>query len=120
MGKTSAVCALCFQRIRPERNEWRHYTIEWGLDLFGSHTIVLSWGRIGCARPRRKALSFPSEEDLLAELARQIARRLRRGYRLTWPGDELGKQLPGTGPEVAAGRCRPTPQELAMHLEQQR
>jgi predicted DNA-binding WGR domain protein len=94
MGKTSAVCALCFQRIRPERNEWRHYTIEWGLDLFGLHTIVLSWGRLGWARPRRKALSFPSEEDLLAELARQIARRLRRGYRLVWPGDELGQWLP--------------------------
>ena len=97
MGKTSAVCALCFQRIRPERNEWRHYTIEWGLDLFGRHTIVLSWGRLGHLRPRRKVLHFPSEEELLAELQRQIARRLRRGYRLTWPGQELGQQLPATG-----------------------
>ena len=101
MGKTSAVCALCFQRIRPERNEWRHYTIEWGLDLFDRHTIELSWGRLGCARPRRKALSFPSEEDLLAELARQIARRLRRAYRLIWPGDELGQWLAGTGQGTA-------------------
>jgi len=94
MGKTSAVCALCFQRIRPERNEWRRYTIEWGLDLFGSHTMVLSWGRLGCLRPRRKALSFPSEEELVAELQRQIARRLRRGYRPVWPGHELGQCLP--------------------------
>jgi len=101
MGKTSAVCALCFQRIRPERNEWRHYTIEWGLDLFGCHTTVLSWERLGWARPRRKALSFPSEEQLLAELQRQIARRLRRGYRLIWPGDELGQRLAGTGQGTA-------------------
>jgi predicted DNA-binding WGR domain protein len=91
MGKTSAVCALCFQRIRPQRNEWRHYTIEWGLDLFGSHTMVLSWGRLGCLRPRRKALSFLSEEELLAELQHQIARRLRRGYRLVRPCQDLGK-----------------------------
>jgi predicted DNA-binding WGR domain protein len=93
MGKTSAVCALCFQRIRPERNEWRHYTIEWGFDLFGRHTIALSWGRLGCLRPRRKALSFGSEEELLAELQRQIARRLKRGYRLTLLGQDLEQWL---------------------------
>lgn len=71
---------LRLESIDPERNRARFYAMAVREDLFGSWTLVRSWGRIG-TWGREAGEPFPSAGaaiDAMGVIARQKA---RRGYR---------------------------------------
>jgi predicted DNA-binding WGR domain protein len=69
-----------FVRVRPEKNEHRWYTVAWGPTLFGEWGVCLSWGRLGTNQYQQRILTFASPKEAQAEVERQVARRLKRGY----------------------------------------
>lgn len=68
-----------FRRIRPERNEWRFYSLSIQPELFGGAVLVRQWGRIGTKGTQRLDL-HPDEGAAVNALADQILIRRRRGY----------------------------------------
>lgn len=67
------------RRIRPEKNEWRFYTLTIQPDLFGGAALVRHWGRIGTAGTQRLDL-HPDEGAAANALTAMIRYRRRRGY----------------------------------------
>lgn len=68
-----------FRRIDASRNMARFYMLSLEPTLFGEVAILRHWGRIGTRG--RQALSLHATlADAESALARQIARRLKRGY----------------------------------------
>ena len=80
---------VLLQRVRPERNEARFYLIQVGPDLFGQHSVLRIWGRIGGGQ--RQQLSVFDCHDEAVYFARKLIRlRQRHGYCETRIGE--GKQ----------------------------
>ena len=70
-----------FERVAPDRNRYREYSIAISRDLFGEWAVVRSWGRIG-GQQRVKVTCLLQQHEA-TELAERIARRrLSRGYRV--------------------------------------
>lgn len=67
------------RRIRPEKNEWRFYTLTIQPDLFGGATLVRHWGRIGTAGSQRLDL-HPDQGAAANALAAMIRYHRKRGY----------------------------------------
>lgn len=63
----------------PERNMARFYALDLQPTLFGGWAVVKEWGRIGRAGQGRSAL-YGEKDQAEAGLARELARRIRRGY----------------------------------------
>ncbi len=79
---TQAPCtipAITLQRVVPETNTRRQYTVAVGQDLFGTPVVVCRWGRIGQAGRMRTHVcrSMDAARTLAADV---VARRRRRGY----------------------------------------
>ena len=68
-----------FRRIDASRNMARFYMLSLEPTLFGEIALLRHWGRIGTQG--RQVLSLhATQADAERVLARQIARRLKRGY----------------------------------------
>ena len=63
----------------PEKNMARFYALDLQPTLFGGWAVVKGWGRIGSAGQGRSAL-YGERIQAEAGLARELARRIRRGY----------------------------------------
>lgn len=68
-----------FRRVDATRNMARFYLLSLEPTLFGEVAVLRHWGRIG-ARGRLASSLHASKAEAEAVLARQIARRLKRGY----------------------------------------
>jgi len=70
---------LRLQRIRPQKNERRFYTVTITSDLFGQVVLLRNWGRVSTGGRLRWDL-YPDISTAEASL-RDLARRKRqRGY----------------------------------------
>ena len=66
-------------RIRPEKNERRFYTLEVTADFFGCALLSRNWGRIGT--PGRLRLDpHPNIAAALSALQRMERSKRKRGY----------------------------------------
>lgn len=68
-----------FRRIDPARNMARFYMLSLEPTLFGEVALLRHWGRIG-SHGRQVLSLHATMAEAEAMLARQIARRLKRGY----------------------------------------
>ena len=69
------------QRIDPKRNMRRFYAAEIQPTLFGGASLVRRWGRIG-GQGRMMLETFDHAEEAQAAMAKLVAAKRRRGYRL--------------------------------------
>lgn len=68
-----------FRRIDPARNMARFYMLSLEPTLFGEVAVLRHWGRIG-TRGRQALNLCATRAEAETMLARQIARRRKRGY----------------------------------------
>jgi len=71
-----------FARISPAENSRRFYRLAYQPSLWSPYCVVRTWGRFGSKRLRSLAQEFEDEDSARKWLARQLARRLKRGYLL--------------------------------------
>lgn len=85
MSATGAVRFTCYVRfvsVDPARDRARFYALTWQPALWSGGALVRSWGRL--PGPGRSLVRFyPDRTAAQAEVERLVARRLRRGYRVT-------------------------------------
>lgn len=74
--------ALRLESRDPARNRARFYALSVELTLFGDHACVRRFGRIGAPCGRVLIGLHATREAALAELARLLAAKRRRGYRI--------------------------------------
>ncbi len=79
MPNTTLSPAYRFRRIDATRNMERFYMLSLEPTLFGEVAVLRHWGRIG-TRGRQVSSLHASLAEAETVLARQIARRRRRGY----------------------------------------
>ena len=70
-----------FERVNPERNEFKFYYLSWQATLFDAGAVVRLWGRKSGSQ-RQKATPFASLNEAWPLLRRVMRSRLRRGYRV--------------------------------------
>lgn len=68
-----------FRRIDPARNMARFYMLSLEPTLFGDVAVLRHWGRIG-TQGRQAVSLHATRAEAQKMLARQIARRRKRGY----------------------------------------
>jgi predicted DNA-binding WGR domain protein len=73
---------LVLERRDPSLNMARFYVLAIEPTLFGDAALVREWGRLG-SRGRRRLDLFASFEGAADSLDAWLARKRRRGYRLT-------------------------------------
>ena len=73
---------ICVQRIDPGQNMFRFYSTTLQPNLFGGHSLIRTWGRIGTAGTTKVEL-FSSDAEAERARSRLIRAKLGRGYRLT-------------------------------------
>lgn len=71
---------LVLNRIRPEKNERRFYTMAITCDLFGETLLWRNWGRIGTGGRQRWDV-YPDIAAAAKSLAKLAHRKRQRGYR---------------------------------------
>ncbi len=121
MTQTSCIpSSITLQRVVPETNTRRQYTVSVRRDLFGTPVVVCCWGRIGQAGRMRTHVcsSIDAAEALAADV---VARRRRRGYSC---GNDVGRQpskvrarRPSVGEtrrRVAAAKTKPAAAQLPL------
>ena len=69
-------------RIDPTRNMRRFYAVTIQPNLFGGHSVMRNWGRIGTAGQLSVDL-YDTEVVAIAERDRVLRTKERRGYRYT-------------------------------------
>ena len=67
-------------KIDPVKNMARFYALDVQPTLFGEWALVKEWGRIGRAGQGRSSL-YGEKDQAEAGLAREVGRRIRRGYK---------------------------------------
>jgi predicted DNA-binding WGR domain protein len=70
---------LHLRRIDPARNMRRFYRMTIQPDLFGSASLIRTWGRIG-TRGRQMIVTHPDEGRAISALLALAAEKRRRGY----------------------------------------
>ena len=73
---------IVLERCEPARNMSRFYILSVQPTLFGDTALVREWGRIGTFGHRRLDV-YPRQTDAYGALATWLARKQRKGYRLT-------------------------------------
>ncbi len=71
---------LYIERRDPARNMARFYALSIEPTLFGDVCLTRRWGRIG-TRGQMKAMSFPHEDEALAQFGKIQRQKASRGYR---------------------------------------
>ncbi|SIQ90341.1 WGR domain-containing protein, predicted DNA-binding domain in MolR [Rhizobium sp. RU35A] len=71
---------IYIERIDPQQNMARYYSLAIAPTLFGDLSLIRCWGRIGTGGQTRVHL-FAREEDALRLFLRLLASKRRRGYR---------------------------------------
>ncbi len=67
------------EKIRPEDNCYRYYAISIEENLFGDHSLVVRWGRIG--RLGRERIAASGERCQISLAAAKLTQeKRRRGY----------------------------------------
>ena len=99
---------IILQRVVPETNTRRQYTVLVGRDLFGAPVVVCRWGRIGQAGRMRTHVcaSIDAAEALAADV---VARRRRRGYSSGNDGAHQPSKVRARRPSVGQTRRHATP-----------
>nr|WP_313195259.1 WGR domain-containing protein [Shinella zoogloeoides] len=72
---------LYVERVDPDRNMARFYTLAIEPTLFGTPRLVRRWGRIGTLG-RTMVHDFEREEDAVALFLELLCERRSRGYRV--------------------------------------
>ncbi|WP_454859150.1 WGR domain-containing protein [Rhizobium binxianense] len=72
---------LYVERVDPDRNIARFYTLAIELTLFGTPRLLRRWGRIGTSG-RTMVHHFEREEDAVALFLDLLRERRTRGYRV--------------------------------------
>ena len=72
---------LYVERVDPDRNMARFYTLAIEPTLFGTPRLLRRWGRIGTLG-RTKVHDFEREEDAVALFLELLRERQAHGYRL--------------------------------------
>ena len=70
---------ILLSRVEPEVNCYRFYRISVEPNLFGDHSLMIQWGRIGYMG-RVRIASSGIEEDILAKAARIEKQKIKKGY----------------------------------------
>jgi predicted DNA-binding WGR domain protein len=70
---------VLLSRVEPEINCFRFYRISVEPNLFGDHSLVIHWGRLGC-RGRYRIASTGDLEDISTKAGRLQGKKARRGY----------------------------------------
>lgn len=71
---------LYVERIEPEKNMARFYTLTVQLNLFGETSLVRCWGRIG-THGQHKLHVFQDEEHAIELFLKLLLEKRKRGYR---------------------------------------
>ncbi|AEI04546.1 hypothetical protein OCA5_pHCG301020 (plasmid) [Afipia carboxidovorans OM5] len=79
MANTSTTPRL-LRRVDPARNMARFYTIAVLPTLFGTHSVMRCWGRIG-SKGRQRIDLFECESEAQYAFDRLLQAKCRRGYR---------------------------------------
>ena len=66
-------------RVDPRRNMQRYYHLSIQSDLFGSHCLIRTYGRIGRSGQMR-ITSYLTKDEALIAFHKQRAAKERRGY----------------------------------------
>ncbi len=65
--------------IDPSRNRYRFYAMSIEPNLFGDHSLVVHWGRVG--RPcSHRIVASGHAKDLNVRLGRVRGQKIKRGY----------------------------------------
>lgn len=75
-----AFAPLTLRRIEPARNMARFYVIDIQLDLFGRHSLIRNWGRVGTLG-RVAAHSYETATEAEGAWERLVRNKRSRGYR---------------------------------------
>ena len=67
------------QKIRPEENQYRFYTVRVTPSLFDDWTMIREWGRIGSGGTLRSDI-FSTEEDALQKMKLVLKDKTKKGY----------------------------------------
>ncbi len=71
---------LYVERVDPDRNMARFYTLAIQPTLFGGASVIRNWGRIG-SNGQTMMETFDSQEDADTALSRLERTKRKRGYR---------------------------------------
>ncbi|MGL4440812.1 MAG: WGR domain-containing protein [Bosea sp. (in: a-proteobacteria)] len=83
--RTPLVDGRRLERIEPERNMARYYTLAVELTLFDDWSCTRSFGRIGARGGRIMLGLFATQAAAEAELLTLLRAKQARGYRITTP-----------------------------------
>ncbi len=118
MTQTSCIpSSITLQRVVPETNTRRQYTVSVGRDLFGTPVVVCRWGRIGQAGRMRTHVcaSIDAAEALAADV---VSRRRRRGYNSGNDVAHQPSQVRARRPSVGQTRRRANPAQATAAAAQ--
>lgn len=71
---------LILYRIDPSRNMRRYYALTIQPNLFGGHSLLRNWGRVG-SKGQLKVELFEDVQTAQNELKRLFKAKIKRGYR---------------------------------------
>lgn len=69
-----------WQKVDPDHNCFRVYSIRLELDLFGPYRVCCQWGRMGSRKMRRLIRAYGCLEDAENCIQRAVELRLKKGY----------------------------------------
>ncbi len=67
------------QKIRPEENQYRFYTLRVTPSLFDEWTLIREWGRIGSSGTLRSDI-FLTKEEALQKMKTVLKDKTKKGY----------------------------------------
>ena len=78
----------------PARNQARYYRIEAEYDLFGDFVLTTCYGRIGSPGGQIRRQVFPSMQEAIPTLQRNLRKRMATSRRRSVPYTILDRQDP--------------------------
>jgi predicted DNA-binding WGR domain protein len=67
------------EKVIPEKNQSRYYSLRIEINLFGEFSLILDWGRIGRSC-RTVSTPFPDYDTAVAAMDKKVSEKLKRGY----------------------------------------
>ena len=88
---------IILRSINPATNRYRQYSLEIQPTLFGGHSLVARWGRIGAQRGQTRTYFFDTADQAISKALEIQQIRKRHGYEQWrfWPVQlSLGFEIP--------------------------